>query len=184
MNLQKIEQGIRLLLEGIGEDPDREGLKDTPRRVAEMCQEIFAGVNQQPELHVGFNDPDIQEDLVAITNIPFYSMCEHHLLPFFGKVHLFYFPKNHKVAGFSSLIKIVEVISRRPQIQERLTHQIAEAIMNALEPRGVLVLVEATQLCVAMRGLRKEAVQTVTQVVRGEVPLDAINITRYLRGNE
>ncbi len=181
MDLKKIEKGVRLILEGIGEDLHREGLRETPRRVAEMCREIFAGVGGQPEVPVGFNDPDIQEDLVAVTNVPFYSVCEHHLLPFFGMVHLFYCPRNHKVAGFSSLIKIVEVFSRRPQIQERFTHQIADALMTALEPQGVLVVVEATQLCVAMRGLQKEGVRTVTQVVRGEVPLDKINVSRYLQ---
>ncbi len=174
MDLKKIEQGIRLFLEGIGEDVQREGLQDTPRRVAEMCREIFSGIGQQPQLDIGFVDARLENDPVVIRNISFYSMCEHHLLPFFGKVHIAYVPANRKVAGFSSLVRIVETFARRPQIQERLTTQIADAILENLQPAGVLVRVEARQLCVSMRGLRKDEVVTVTEAVRGNVPTERL----------
>ncbi len=174
MDLKKIEQGVRLFLEGIGEDLQREGLQETPRRVAEMCEEIFSGIGVEPRLDIGFVDAHLENDPVVIRNITFYSVCEHHLLPFFGKIHIAYIPANRKVAGFSSLVRIVETYARRPQIQERLTTQIADAILENLNPAGVLVRVEARQLCVSMRGVRKDEVLTVTEAVRGDIPAERL----------
>ncbi len=181
MDFKKIEEGVRLLLEGIGEDLSREGLQDTPRRVAEMCTEIFSGIAQSPQLEIGFVDAELENDPVIIRNISFYSVCEHHLLPFFGKVHIAYVPANRKVAGFSSLVRIVETFARRPQIQERLTTQIAEAILKNLQPEGVIVRVEAQQLCVSMRGQRKDEVITVTEAIRGT--LDAVMLRSLITPN-
>ncbi len=182
MDFKKIEEGVRLFLEGIGEDLTREGLQDTPRRVAEMCAEIFSGIAQEPQLEIGFVDADLENDPVIIRNISFYSVCEHHLLPFFGKVHIAYVPANRKVAGFSSLVRIVETFARRPQIQERLTTQVADAIMKNLEPQGVIVRVEARQLCVSMRGLRKDEVVTVTEAIRGT--LEATTLRQLIRTDD
>ncbi|MEJ2636144.1 MAG: GTP cyclohydrolase I FolE [Calditrichia bacterium] len=175
MDQEKIARGVHLILEGIGENPEREGLKETPRRLAEMYEEILGGIHQKPGLEAGFSE-EVGDDMILIKAIPFYSMCEHHLLPFFGKVHLAYIPRDNKVAGFSSFTRLVDVFSRRLQIQERLTHQIAEEIMKNLNPRGVLVVVEAQQLCVSMRGSKKDAVRTVTQAVRGEISLERMQI--------
>lgn len=177
MDHEKIMQGVRYILEGVGEDPQREGLRETPKRFAEMAEEILAGIHQTPSLKAGFSE-EVADDLIIIRDIPFYSMCEHHLLPFFGKIHLAYIPKQNKVAGFSSLTRLVDVFSRRLQIQERLTQQIANAMMKFLDPKGVLVIIEAHQLCVSMRGGKKASVRTVTKTIRGEISADCLSLLK------
>jgi GTP cyclohydrolase I len=176
MDHQKIEKGVRLILEGVGENPAREGLRDTPQRVAEMFGEILEGVSIPGELKAGISEEF--DDIIIIKDIPFYSMCEHHLLPFFGKIHLAYLPQNNKVAGFSSITRLINVFARRLQIQERLTHQIADSLMRDLDPRGVVVIVEAQQLCVSMRGSKKDSARTITQAIRGDVPLDRLSMSK------
>ncbi len=180
MDLEKIARGIRLVLEGVGEDLQREGLQETPRRVAEMLRELLDGMEQKPVLEAGFAE-EVGGDMILVKDIPFYSLCEHHLLPFFGKVHLAYIPKNNRVTGFSSLTRLVDVFARRLQIQERMTQQIADAVMENLQPQGVLVVVEAQQLCVSMRGSKKDTVRTVTQAIRGEISLDRVRLTRLFQ---
>jgi GTP cyclohydrolase I len=174
MDRQKIERGVRLMLEGLGEDITREGLAKTPERVAKMCEEIFEGIGREPELKVGFTEDVGTDTLIKLKDIDFYSVCEHHLLPFFGQVEIIYAPKNNLVAGFSDFAKIVDTYARRPQIQERLTNQIADAVMNFLQPHGVRVMVKATQLCVSMRGRHKKDMQTVTEAQRGELPQNRV----------
>ncbi len=175
MDEQKIAKGIQLILEGIGEDPQREGLQRTPERVAKMYGEILGGTHLQPELDAGFSE-EIGDDMILLREIPFYSMCEHHLLPFFGKVHVAYIPRENRVAGFSSITRLVDIYAHRLQLQERLTGQIAEAIMKNLRPQGTLVVVEAQQLCVSMRGSKKDSVRTVTQAVRGDIAMDRVQL--------
>ncbi|MCB9066902.1 MAG: GTP cyclohydrolase I [Calditrichia bacterium] len=179
MDKAKIMEGVRLILEGIGENLAREGLQKTPDRVAEMCEEIFGGYAETGKLSAGFPE-DAGNNVVLIKDIAFYSMCEHHFLPFFGKVHILYVPQNNRMAGFSSMAKIVDAFSRRLQIQERLGAQIADAIVDALAPEGVMVTIEATQLCASMRGRHKKEMTTVTQVVRGKLPAERI---QHLRNN-
>ena len=164
---EKVMAAVRMLLEGIGEDPDREGLVDTPKRVAQMCMEIFGGLDESPEQHLAtqFSAPD--SELVVEKDIVFYSTCEHHLLPFFGKVHIAYIP-NGKVAGLSKLPRAVEVFARRPQIQEQMNVQIADAIERTLMPKGVMVVIEAEHTCMTMRGVKKPGVKAITIATRGE----------------
>jgi len=163
---EKVTAAVKLFLEGIGEDPDREGLLETPERIARMCDDIFAGLEQEPGEHLSmqFSAPD--SELVIEKDIVYYSTCEHHLLPFFGKVHIAYIP-NGKVAGLSKLPRTVEVFARRPQLQEHMTVQIADAIERFLAPKGVMVVVEAEHTCMTMRGVNKHAVRTVTMATRG-----------------
>ena len=164
---EKVMAAIRMLLEGIGEDPDREGLIETPERVARMCEEMFGGLNEDPDTHLSkqFSAPD--SELVIEKDIVFYSTCEHHLLPFFGKVHIAYIPCG-RVAGLSKLPRTVEVFARRPQIQEQMTVQIADAIERFLSPKGVMVMIEAEHTCMTMRGVKKPGVKTVTTATKGE----------------
>jgi GTP cyclohydrolase I len=167
MDQDKIRRGVRLILEGIGEDADREGLLETPRRVAEMYEEIFSGLMVEPAAVITTMPADRHQEMVLLRGISFFSMCEHHLLPFSGKVHLAYIPsKGGLITGLSKLTKLVQVVARRPQLQERMTSTIADAMEEALNPRGVLVLIEADHLCMAMRGIRMPA-KTVTSAVRG-----------------
>lgn len=172
METNKIEQGVKLILEGIGEDLNRDGLKETPSRVAQMCLEIFEGMEEQPHLKAGFTEEISKDNFILIKNIPFYSFCEHHLLPFFGKVKILYIPKDNRVAGFSDLIKIVDLYAHRLQIQERLTNQIADNLMETLQPIGLRIVIEATQLCVTLRGRRAQGTKTITQAVRGNVAME------------
>lgn len=163
----KIEQAVRMILSAIGEDPDREGLLDTPARVARSYKELFGGLAKDPrdEISVFF---EVQHDeMVLVKDIPFYSMCEHHLLPFFGQAHVAYIPRDGRITGLSKLARAVETVARRPQVQERLTGQIADAIADRLDPRGVLVIIEAEHLCMTMRGIKKPGSTTVTSAVRG-----------------
>lgn len=167
MNQEKIKSAVRQILEAIGEDPDREGLKDTPTRYAKMCEEIFAGIHQDPDVHLEVYFNEEHEEMVLVKDIPFYSFCEHHLLPFFGKAHVAYIPRNNKLTGLSKLARVVEVYARRPQLQERLTSQIADSIMKVLKPWGVMVVIEAEHMCMTIRGVNKPGSKTMTSAVRG-----------------
>lgn len=164
----KIKRAVRDILEAIGEDPDREGLMDTPDRVARMYEEIFSGLHEDPKQHlkVLFQD-EVHEELVLVRDIPFYSCCEHHLVPFFGKAHVGYIPKNGKLTGLSKIARVVEAYAKRPQLQERITKGIADIIMEELEPYGVIVVVEAEHMCMTMRGVKKPGSKTITSAVRG-----------------
>ncbi|SKC39827.1 GTP cyclohydrolase I FolE [Maledivibacter halophilus] len=174
MDKQKIERAVRDIIEAIGEDPDREGLKDTPRRIAKMYEEIFSGLKEDPGKHleIYFQD-EKHEEMVLVKDIPFYSTCEHHFAPFFGKAHVGYLPKGGKLTGLSKLARVVETVARRPQLQERLTATIAETMMEKLEPHGVIVVVEAEHMCMTMRGIKKPGSKTVTSAVRGLFNKDA-----------
>jgi GTP cyclohydrolase IA len=168
INEKKIQAAVRNLIEAIGENPEREGLKETPRRVAEMYSELFAGIGQDPkdELKVGFEES--HREMVIVRDIPFHSMCEHHLLPFYGTAHVGYIPnKQGRVVGASKLAKVVEIVAKRPQIQERMTSTIADAIMEAIKPDGVAVVVQAEHLCMIMRGIKKPGSALVTSALRG-----------------
>ena len=163
---QKVEQAIRLLLEGIGEDTEREGLKDTPDRIARMCMEIYGGLDEEADHHLAKQFEVENNEMVLEKDITFYSMCEHHLLPFYGKAHIAYIPDG-KVAGLSKLARTVEVFARRLQLQEQLTGQIADALMNELKAKGAAVVIEAEHMCMTMRGVQKPGSKTVTTIVRG-----------------
>lgn len=167
MNKKKIEKAIREILEAIGEDPRRKDLLDTPKRVAEMYEEIFSGVACDPEKELEVILDQKHHEIILLRGIPLYSVCEHHLLPFMGRAHIAYIPKNGRVTGLSKLARLVEILSRRPQVQERLTTQIAEIVMSKLKPLGVMVVLEAEHLCMSMRGVRKPGTMTVTSAVRG-----------------
>lgn len=168
MDTDKIEQGVRLILEGIGEDPDREGLKKTPARVARMYEEVFAGLEQDPHEHFETLFDEHHQEMVLVKDISFYSMCEHHLVPFFGVAHVGYIPaKDGKICGLSKLARLVEVYAKRPQVQERLTSQIADTLMHEINPQGVIVVLEAEHMCMSMRGVKKPGSHTVTSAVRG-----------------
>lgn len=180
MDQNKITRGVRLILEGIGDDPDREGLKDTPQRVAQMCEEIFSGTGRAAVLDVAFSEALHDNHIVYLRDVAFYSVCEHHLLPFFGKIDIAYMPQGNRVAGFSAISKIVDHFSRRLQLQERLTGQIADEIMTYLQPKGVLVMARATQLCTCMRGAHKKEMTTLTEALRGELPLERIGNLRNM----
>lgn len=166
MNQDKIKQGVRLLLEGIGEDVDREGLLETPDRIARMCTQIFGGLYEDPGVHLAKQFQAVNNNMVLEKDILFYSVCEHHLLPFYGKAHVAYIP-NGRVAGLSKLARTVEVFARRPQIQENMTAQIADALEQHLHPKGVMVMLEAEHMCMTMRGVQKPGSKTVTTIVRG-----------------
>jgi GTP cyclohydrolase I len=167
MDREKIIRGMRLLLEGIGEDPEREGLKNTPERVARMYEEIFCGLTYDPkdDLNVFFNEN--HDEMVLVKDIPMYSTCEHHFLPFYGVAHVAYIPRQGKITGLSKLARVVEGFAKRPQLQERMTSQVADTIMEALDPLGVIVVVEAEHMCMTMRGIKKAGSKTLTSAVRG-----------------
>ncbi|GAB4534868.1 MAG: GTP cyclohydrolase I FolE [Thermodesulfovibrionia bacterium] len=167
MDKKKIEKGIRLILEGIGEDPDRPGLKDTPQRVARLYDEIFSGLYTSTEEILKPIEGESHDEMVLLKDIPFYSVCEHHLLPFIGKAHVAYIPSGGKIVGLSELVKAVEVFAKRPQVQERLTTQLADMIMERLKPKGAMVIIDAEHLCMSMRGVKKPGARTVTSAVRG-----------------
>jgi len=167
MDKKRIEKAVREILLAVGEDPKRHDIKDTPARVADMYEEILAGtnVNVEKELEVVFEKD--HDEIILLKGIPLYSICEHHLLPFIGKAHVAYIPSHNRVTGLSKLARVVEVFSRRLQVQERLTTDIADLIMKKLKPKGVLVVIEAEHLCMSMRGVKKPGVLTVTSAVRG-----------------
>lgn len=166
MDQQKIKEGVRLLLEGIGEDMEREGLRDTPDRIARMYQEIFGGMQEDPAVPLSRVFTVDDSEMVLERDIVFYSMCEHHMLPFFGRAHVAYIPEG-KVAGLSKLARTVEIYAKRLQIQERMTGQIADALMENLTPKGVMVVLEAEHMCMTMRGVKKPGSRTVSIAARG-----------------
>ena len=178
----KVEQGVRLILEGIGEDVDRGGLRETPARVARMYREVFAGIGQDASQLVTVVEGADHDELIMVRDIPLFSVCEHHLIPFSGKAHVAYIPnKAQQITGLSKIARVVDLLSKRPQVQERLTTQIAEALDRALEPRGVFVVIEAEHFCMTMRGIKKPGAQTVTSAVRGLFRTDARTRTEAMQ---
>ncbi|BCB04538.1 GTP cyclohydrolase I FolE [Bacillus sp. KH172YL63] len=173
VNHGQIEEAIRLILEAIGENPNREGLLDTPKRVAKMYAEVFSGLDHDPKEYFETIFSEDHEELVLVKDIPFYSMCEHHLVPFYGKAHVAYIPRDGRVAGLSKLARAVESVAKRPQLQERITSTVADTIMETLEPYGAMVVVEAEHMCMTMRGVKKPGSSTVTTAVRGSFKEDA-----------
>ncbi len=174
MDSSKIEQGVRLILEGIGEDPKREGLARTPERMAEFYADALGGLKEDPA-DIQFNLYNVanNEEMIIVRDITFHSLCEHHLLPFFGKIHICYIPRPNRTTGFSTLVRLVDTLARRPQIQERLTSQIADILEEKLKPIGVLVVIEAEHLCMTMRGVKKPGSGTITSAIRGGMRRDA-----------
>ncbi len=167
MDLKKIERGVKLILEGVGEDPKRPGLKETPQRVARMFSEILGGSRENPAKQLQTIQSEKHDEMVLIKNIPLYSTCEHHLLPFAGVAHIAYIPKGGRIVGLSKIARVVDIFSRRLQVQERLTKQIADLIMEHLKPLGVMVVIEAEHMCMSMRGAKKPKSLTVTSALRG-----------------
>jgi GTP cyclohydrolase IA len=167
MDKKKIERAVRDMLIAVGEDPNRKDLIETPRRVADMYEEIFSGIGQDPAKEFEIMLEQKHDEIILLKGIPLYSVCEHHLIPFFGRAHVAYIPKQGRVTGLSKLARVVDILSRRPQVQERLTTQIAEIIMSKLKPQGCMVVIEAEHLCMSMRGVKKPGTLTVTSVVRG-----------------
>src|SRR3990172_5369174 len=167
MDTKKIKKGARLMIEGIGEDPDRPGLKSTPARVAEMFGEILSGISTETEELIKPMAGESHDEMVMIRDIPFYSVCEHHLLPFFGKAHIAYIPGAGKIVGISSLAKALEVFAKRPQVQERLTAQFIDLIVDHLKPNGAIVVIDSDHLCMSMRGVKKPGSRVVPSAVRG-----------------
>ncbi|MCJ7605530.1 MAG: GTP cyclohydrolase I FolE [Dehalococcoidales bacterium] len=165
---ERIQKAVREIILGIGEDPERDGLRDTPRRVAEMYAELFMGMDKDPkeDLEVGFELG--HRELVVLKDIPFYSMCEHHLLPFFGVAHVGYIPNEEgRIVGISKLARVVETVARRPQVQERMTTDIADAIVEGISPVGVVVVAQAEHMCMVMRGIKKPGSNVITSAIRG-----------------
>ncbi len=166
VDLPRIERAVREILAAVGEDPDREGLLETPARVARMYAELFSGLRSTPARHLQRVFPEEYDELVLVRDISFNSMCEHHLLPFIGTAHVGYLPRG-KVVGLSKLARVVEEVSHRPQVQERMTHQIADLLQQELDPKGVVVVIEAAHSCMTIRGVRKPGSVTITSAVRG-----------------
>ncbi|HVR75141.1 MAG TPA: GTP cyclohydrolase I FolE [Planctomycetota bacterium] len=166
MDREKLEQAARMILEAIGEDPDREGLRETPARMARMYEEVFSGLHQDPGASIRTIFREEYDEIVLVKDIPFSSMCEHHLLPFMGKAHTAYLPAG-KVLGISKLARAVDLFARRPQVQERLTNQIADLIESLVAPRGVAVILEASHTCMTIRGVRKPGSSVITSAMRG-----------------
>lgn len=169
----KIEEAVKMILEAVGEDPNREGLLDTPARVSRFYAEVFKGLNADPKEHFSVVFSEDHEELVLVKDIPFYSMCEHHLVPFFGVAHVGYIPKGGKVTGLSKLARAVDAVASRPQLQERITSTIADSIVETLNPHGVIVVIEAEHMCMTMRGVKKPGAKTITSAVRGHFANDA-----------
>ncbi|MDO4731957.1 MAG: GTP cyclohydrolase I FolE [Bacillota bacterium] len=165
---ERIRKAVREILEAIGENPQREGLIDTPDRVARMYEEIFSGIGEDPSRHLQRQfSADQHDEMVIVRDIPFASMCEHHMLPFIGKAHVAYIPADGRITGLSKIVRVVEGYSHRLQLQERLTTEIADALMKSLEPQGVLVIIEAEHMCMTIRGVKKPGSLTITSAVRG-----------------
>lgn len=167
IDLAKIEAGVRLILEGIGEDPDRPGLQGTPRRVALMYEEICAGLYQEPRELLQVIPAETHEEMVIVKDIPIYSICEHHLLPFVGVAHIAYIPKAGRIVGLSKLARVADLMAKKPQIQERLTTEIADLLFEELRATGVMVVIEAEHMCMEMRGIKKPGSKTITSALRG-----------------
>lgn len=167
LDAEKIARGVRLILEGIGEDPERPGLQRTPVRVAEMYEELTAGMREDPAQHVVALPGDKHDEMVIVKDIHFASLCEHHLAPFVGKCHIAYIPKGGRIVGLSKLARLVETFARRLQVQERLTSEIADTLQDGLQPVGVMVVMEAEHTCMTIRGVNKPGAQTITSALRG-----------------
>ncbi|MDQ2086387.1 GTP cyclohydrolase I FolE [Herbivorax sp. ANBcel31] len=170
---QRVREAVREILIAIGDNPDREGLVETPDRVARMYEEIFAGMYTDPKDSVKVFQEDSHEEMILVKDIPLYSVCEHHLLPFIGIAHVVYIPKKGTIMGLSKLARIVDVIAKKPQLQERLTSEVADIVMDIINPLGVAVVVEAEHLCMTMRGIKKPGSKTVTSALRGIIKTDA-----------
>lgn len=173
VDLEKIAEGVRLILEGIGEDPNRDGLKETPRRVAEFYAELTEGMWEDPSEHIHPLPGDSHDEMVIVKDIPIASVCEHHLAPFVGRCHIAYIPKDGRIVGLSKLARVAEAFARRLQVQERLTQQIATTLFEKLKPLGVMVVIEAEHTCMTLRGVRKPGSKTVTSSVLGNFRRDA-----------
>lgn len=169
----KVLKGVKLILEGVGEDPSREGLERTPIRMLEYFEEVLAGMNQDPAVELRKYSTANLDEMIILRDISFYSLCEHHLLPFFGRIHVAYIPQSGKVAGFDNMVRVVEILTRRLQVQERLTTEIADAMQEAISPKGVLIIIEAEHLCLTMRGTKKQGNKIVTSSIRGMMRKDA-----------
>ncbi len=179
MNHDRVKDAVTQLLIAIGEDPEREGLLDTPRRIADMYSEILAGRDEDPAEYLSVGFEVAHDEMVILRNIPFYSMCEHHFLPFHGEAHLGYIPDG-RVVGISKLARVVETFARRPQLQERLTSQVAECIMESLNADGVAVVIEAEHLCMTMRGVKKPGSRMVTSAMRGQFKGSSVTRAEFL----
>lgn len=173
MDKERIQNAVREILIAVGEDPDREGLLETPKRVENMYEEIFAGLTEDPKQHIKLFNEQSNDEMVIVKDIPFYSMCEHHLLPFFGKAHIGYIPSDNKIIGLSKLARIVDNFAKKPQVQERLTSDIADFLNDNLQPKGVAVIMEAEHMCMTMRGARAAGSKTQTSALRGIMRTDA-----------
>lgn len=173
MDKERIQNAVREILIAVGENPDREGLLETPKRVANMYEEIFAGLTEDPKQHIKLFNEQSNDEMVIVKDIPFYSMCEHHLLPFFGKAHIGYIPSDNKIIGLSKLARIVDIFAKKPQVQERLTSDIADFLNDNLQPKGVAVIMEAEHMCMTMRGARAAGSKTQTSALRGIMRTDA-----------
>jgi GTP cyclohydrolase I len=173
INKKIIEKAVKEILVALGEDVNREGLKETPKRVAELYADLFSGLNTDPAKELTLFQQGEHEEMVMLKDIPFYSICEHHLVPFVGKAHVVYIPTKGKITGLSKLIRVVEGYAKRPQVQERLTSEVADCLMAKLKPQGVLVVIEAEHLCMSMRGVKKPGTKAVTSAVRGVFQNDA-----------
>ena len=174
IDLKKMERGVSLILEGMGEDTGRPGIRTTPQRVARMFSEILGGMAEDPAVHLRVLQHEKHDEMVLIKNIPLYSMCEHHLLPFAGVAHVAYIPKAGRIVGLSKIARVVDIFSRRLQVQERLTKQVADLIMGHLKPLGVMVVIEAEHMCMSMRGAKKPKSLTVTSAVRGSFRTNSV----------
>ncbi|GGA25603.1 GTP cyclohydrolase I FolE [Psychrobacillus lasiicapitis] len=180
VDLKKIEEAVKMILEAVGENPEREGLLETPKRVSKMYAEMFEGLHQDPKEYFKTVFNEDHEELVLVKDIPFHSMCEHHLVPFYGKAHVAYIPRDGVVTGLSKLARAVETTARRPQLQERITSSIADDIMEMLNPHGVYVVIEAEHMCMTMRGIKKPGAKTVTAVARGILETDEVKRSEIL----
>ncbi|TYQ16849.1 UNVERIFIED_CONTAM: GTP cyclohydrolase I [Acetivibrio alkalicellulosi] len=170
---QRVKNAVREILIAIGDNPDREGLRETPDRVAKMYEEIFAGLYTDPKTLVKVFQEDSHEEMILVKKIPLYSVCEHHLLPFVGEANVVYIPKKGRIMGLSKLARIVDIVAKKPQLQERLTSEVADIVMETINPLGVAVVVEAEHLCMTMRGIKKPGSKTVTSALRGIIKTDA-----------
>ena len=182
VDLDRIERAVREILIAVGENPDRDGLLKTPARVARMYAEVFAGMREDPAAHLETVFEADHDEMVMVRDIPFASMCEHHLVPFLGKAHVAYIPNDTgRITGLSKLARLVDTVARRPQVQERLTTQVADVLEAELQPKGVLVVIEAEHLCMTMRGVRKPGASTVTSSVRGLFRVNAATRSEAMR---
>lgn len=173
MDKKKIENAVRDILEAVGEDPNRPGLLETPRRVANMYEEMFSGLTEDPKQHLKFFDEKSNDEMVIVRDIPFASMCEHHLLPFVGKAHIAYIPNENKIIGLSKIARIVDNFAKKPQVQERLTHDIADFLYKEMNAKGVAVIMEAEHMCMSIRGAKASGSKTQTSALRGVIRSDA-----------